>query len=75
MLQENLFLYGRKPLAFSILSIRSTPRVLGRGVQRKGGLCSFIPFPLAGLVGVCDGKGWHEVVGWGVGGSPEKPGC
>lgn len=43
MLQENLFLYHRKPLAFSILSIRSTPGGQGRGVQRKCGLCSFLP--------------------------------
>lgn len=43
MLQENLFLYHRKPLAFSILSIRSTPGGQGRGVQRKCGLCCFLP--------------------------------
>ena len=68
MLQENLFLYHRKPLAFSILSIRSTPGGQGRGVQRKCGLCCFLPsfFFFLSLLVWCVFM-WHGDAGW------EKP--
>ena len=73
MLQENLFLYHRKPLAFSILSIRSTPGGQRRGVQRKCGLCSFLPFFFFSFPTslVC---GYVARMGMLAGKNPAKPG-
>ena len=66
MLQENLFLYHRKPLAFSVLSITSNPGGLRRGVWRKSGLCTFLRSSSSFFFGKC--------VCVLAKGSPDKPG-
>lgn len=73
MLQENLFLYHRKPLAFSVLSIRSSPGGLRKGVQKKKKcpvlLSLHLPHPCFLWLG------WCVYAVWGREGTQISPGC